>query len=345
MAGIFDFGGRNLVDLYNDVNSRDDVFAYLDHVIANGANLNPAISRETRAELQTIRTQISLLSVTNGTEYVGDLATTPGQHIRRRATLGWPRDAPSKFEVLVNNGHRGRNHPESAALEYWSPFDLLGLFLSKMGGAPNHGTATEANFYLPLAAVYGRFCMWIGLNKRPALTTDGPEDRRQGQGVGDPSSYYQITWDPYSGQFFLGAGLAGYVWPPGRRPGGTGTWKPVVRERRYSLLLGFHNFPGGFTEWTDSPTKRHSRRDTLFGNCAETYAYLEMLGPHYDLAARERMRGIALHRDFAQFPQYTAANIMLYRDSPCMNCKQLLTWAGLTNPRDWHFCPPRQPRR
>jgi hypothetical protein len=38
--------------------------------------------------------------------------------------------------------------------DYWSPYDLLGLFLSFMGPAPN--SATKRNFYLPMTAVYGR---------------------------------------------------------------------------------------------------------------------------------------------------------------------------------------------
>jgi hypothetical protein len=37
---------------------------------------------------------------------------------------------------------------------YWSPYDLLGLFLSFMGPAPDR--ATKRNFYLPITAVYGR---------------------------------------------------------------------------------------------------------------------------------------------------------------------------------------------
>jgi hypothetical protein len=38
--------------------------------------------------------------------------------------------------------------------DYWSPYDLLGLFLPFIGPAPNG--ATERNFYLPMTAVYGR---------------------------------------------------------------------------------------------------------------------------------------------------------------------------------------------
>jgi hypothetical protein len=57
------------------------------------------------------------------------------------------------------------------------------------------------------------------------------------------------------------------------------------------------------------------------------------------------MRGLALHPDFADIPVYTATEIALFKDSPCLNCKQLLTWANVTNPWDWHFSRPRGPRR
>lgn len=146
-----------------------------------------------------------------------------------------------------------------------------------MGPAPNRGTATMDNFYIPLVAVYARFCMLIAGNKRPTLTTDPPplaDVNRRTAGAGDASNYYQITWDPVSGQFFLGAVLAGYMWGAAN----TGTWKPVVRQTRHGLLNGFHAFPGQWTVWTDSPTRDKDGRDTVFGNCAETFPFLELLG-------------------------------------------------------------------
>src|SRR5207248_8819204 len=56
----------------------------------------------------------------------------------------------SKFTVR-RHLHNGRDD--------WSPYDLLGLFLSFMGPAP--GGATKRNFYLPMTAVYGRWCRQI----------------------------------------------------------------------------------------------------------------------------------------------------------------------------------------
>src|SRR5271155_2852432 len=87
---------------------------------------------------------------------------TPDQHIYRAANPAWvpprapqralrPRPATmSKFSVRQHL-HNGR--------EYWSPYDLLGLFLSVMGPAPDG--ATKGNFHLPMTAVYGRWCRQI----------------------------------------------------------------------------------------------------------------------------------------------------------------------------------------
>ncbi|KAN0085539.1 hypothetical protein V8E54_002006 [Elaphomyces granulatus] len=44
-------------------------------------------------------------------------------------------------------------------LPYWSPYDLLGLFLSLMGPP---AAATKRNFFLPLTAMYARWCGQIG---------------------------------------------------------------------------------------------------------------------------------------------------------------------------------------
>jgi hypothetical protein len=78
---------------------------------------------------------------------------------------------------------------------YWSPFDLLGLFLSFMGPAPD--CATKRNFYLPITAVYGWWCYQIA--------------GRDYGGVGNIPYMFQCTWRTGPpAWFFLGSSLAGY---------------------------------------------------------------------------------------------------------------------------------------
>ena len=120
--------------------------------------------------------------------------------------------------------------------DYWSPYDLLGLFLSFMGPAPDG--ATKRNFYLPITAVYGRWCRQIA-------------GRDPGGGVGDLPYMFQCTWCIRSGQptrFFLGSSLAGYDWTPDL----TGTWKTVLRRARFALVDGVPLRQAGY-DFDNSP--------------------------------------------------------------------------------------------
>jgi hypothetical protein len=142
---------------------------------------------------------------------------------------------------------------------YWSPYDLLGLFLAYMGPAPEN--ARKRNFYLPLTAVYGRWCRQIAGH----WTTPNA-------GVGALPIVFQCTWRAVPGRrdFFLGAALAGYKW----NVLATGTWETVLKRARFDLVReaaegrGF-NF--------DTSPRINRNAGTRFGNCAETYPFLNIL--------------------------------------------------------------------
>ena len=51
------------------------------------------------------------------------------------------------------------------------------------------------------------------------------------------------------------------------------------------------------------------------------------------------MEGLALMRDFSRFNKYEAKDIKPYTGPPCSNCQQLLRWAGVVDPADYHFDP------
>jgi hypothetical protein len=198
---------------------------------------------------------------------------TPDQHIYRAANPAWiPRrpDRPrrggrpplqpqppatmSKFRVRQHL-HNGR--------PYWSPYDLLGLFLSLMGPAPDG--ATKRNFYLPMTAVYGRWCRQIA--------------GRPSGGVGDLPYMFQCTWCIPSGnsgqptRFFLGSALAGYEWTADS----TGTWKTVLRRTRFALVDSVPLRDAGY-DFDNSPMiQAYGVGRAKFGNCAETYPFVELL--------------------------------------------------------------------
>lgn len=171
-------------------------------------------------------------------------------------------------------------------LEFWSPHDLLGLFLSLMGPAP--AGANKRNYFLPLTAVYGRWCAKIaGRGARGFEPTSG----RIVQGVSDPPTVFQCTWEGnekrLDQRFFLGASLAGYNWNLNE----TGQWENTLKMGRYNVLkeraslepeYSFERSPnriklippekpGGPVEYGIDPT------GTRFGNCGETYPFVVML--------------------------------------------------------------------
>jgi hypothetical protein len=110
-----------------------------------------------------------ICSFPNGADFCGRVNLRPDQHIYRRANPSWVPDRPDR----PRRGNRPPLPPQPLATiskfrvrrylhnncEYWSPYDLLGLFLSLMGSAP--AGATKRNFYLPMTAVYGRWCRQI----------------------------------------------------------------------------------------------------------------------------------------------------------------------------------------
>lgn len=145
-------------------------------------------------------------SLPNGIQY-DNRALVPTQHIFRECNRKWRASADiaeeSRFLARRDYVHDDKNHGGPQVF-YWTPYDLLGLFLSKLGPAQTGQNASKRNFYLPLTAVYGRWCMLIGGN------WDITNREVRGPGVGDPSYFYNCTWHPGDGEFFLGAVLAGY---------------------------------------------------------------------------------------------------------------------------------------
>lgn len=191
------------------------------------------------------------------------------------------KEAQSKFAVLANASEDPAKDQtwsfNSVPRQYWNQYDLLGLFFSKMGPAPEGGSvATQQNFYLPLTAVYAKFCLWIGGKQAPSMVNDtDPKKNRKGQGIGAPPQCFQCTWVEDTGKFFLGAALAGFDF------NSCGAWEPELRGKRYHHLDNFFQFPGTWGQFEDrrSPVIEYELNGkTQFGNCGETYPFLEIIG-------------------------------------------------------------------
>lgn len=196
-------------------------------------------------------------SLPNGRDYNLDPRLRPNQHIFRDGDPLWPGSTLKQRERAKMSRFKLRRHLHNTR-SFSNPYDLLGLFLSSLGPAPIG--ATRENFYLPLTAVYGRWCAQIA-------------GRALG-GVGFFPAVFQCTWriaDGMAPQFFLGSSVAGYTDQDGYTNQDVGTWREVVRKGRFDLL-----FPGGNFDQSPSRTQ-NGNAGSRFGSCAETHPFLELM--------------------------------------------------------------------
>lgn len=151
-----------------------------------------------------------------------------------------PNSRGSKFR-LGKHWHDG--------VPFWSPLDLLGLFLST-GPAPVG--ATKRNFFLPMTAMFGRCCQQL---------------------IDDSPYMFNCTWEENGpATFFLGASLAGGSFNPEL----VGSWKSVVGRARYELM-GREVLSLAGWSFSRHPQLILNQRRTPIGNCAECYAFFYLL--------------------------------------------------------------------
>ncbi|GAB0146633.1 hypothetical protein EsHS_00007026 [Epichloe bromicola] len=188
---------------------------------------------------------------------------------------------------------------------WWCPYDLLGLFLSLLGPAP--AAADKNNFYLPLTAVYARWCSRIAGRPDEKWKWE-PSDHGEG-----PLPYvFQCTWHTtvdektkqHCGQYFLGASTAGDEFRIE-----TGSWREEVQEARFNMLFACQKVSmvqeNDFREKKAPNMNRPAGTQVPFGNCAETYPFAIRFSG--DMTQNKNsMAGLALKRDFMEkeYPDY-----------------------------------------
>lgn len=195
---------------------------------------------------------------------------TPQEHFYRREDEDWTKDEPkkgSKFRLMERCFQRQDVHGKTIDVGYWSPYDLLGYFLSQLGPAPAH--ANRNNYFLPLTAVYARWSSKIA--------------GRYSGGAGDWPFMFQCTWYRESGydeaHFGLGASLAGSGWDSSR----VGEdWRTRVGFSRFLLLSidtpAIVNLER--SDWDNNTAPEQTRpggSQTRWANCAETYPFTEQM--------------------------------------------------------------------
>lgn len=216
----------------------------------------------------------------NGSLYK-DATKQPYSHIARLLDQDWEKDDEKTSKFIVS-GWSFRQTIQTfigPVPDWWCPYDLLGLFFSLLRPAPS--AANKNNFYLPLTAVYGRWCSRIaGHSGRKWKWT--PDI----QGEGNLPYVFQCTWHievdentkQHWGQYFLGASTAGDSFE--RLKGSekyTGSWRERVQEARFNMLFRCQKIPmvqiNDFKDKTAPNMNKAGGTMVPFGNCAETYPF------------------------------------------------------------------------
>ncbi|KAG4262779.1 hypothetical protein FPRO03_10142 [Fusarium proliferatum] len=225
----------------------------------------------------------------------------PAQHIYRTPTLEWEdkkasKDKISKFIVRLESTWKHitpdpREVPSLTANDgvyYWNHYDLLGFILSLL--KTDLEGAKKDNFFLPLTAVYGRWCAKIGGDRKTLDPSESPKDTvltgmaDEQIGVGPVPTVFQCTWIKDKGvvYFALGSSIAGHN-PNWNNKSEVGVWKEKLQKTRFDLLYNWndiHTERIDDKEWDfeNSPTLNQNKRaGTHFGNCGETYPFLHIL--------------------------------------------------------------------
>lgn len=203
----------------------------------------------------------------------------PNSHIVRLLNRAWGNGSNQELsKFLVGAWPFAPASDRDGRVPGWfNPYDLLGLFLSLLG--PTSEAADQENYFLPLTAVYARWCTRIAGNK-PGRWKWKPTD----PGVGDWPFMFQCTWNliedsnkKRSHWFFLGASTAGDKFDANA----VGGWRREVQRERFGMLFGCQRQPlvqrMDFEENKAPSQLMPGGSQVPYGNCAETYPFVAMV--------------------------------------------------------------------
>ena len=208
----------------------------------------------------------------------------PDSHFPRSLDPAWGKGSDwrktAKFK-LGKIGIASNVGPEAAKrpMYWWNPYDLLGLFLSLLGPAPQ--AADKNNYFLPLTAVYARWSSRIAGHAPSIFQWPDP-----GDGAGDWPFMFQCTWKQEGDKwrFFLGASTGGDEFIPRS----TGKWRLRVQKMRFDNLywsLHMKLFKQDAFEKEQAPEQTRAEGSGVpYGNCAETYPFAALTLEYVPLA-------------------------------------------------------------
>ncbi|TVY77082.1 hypothetical protein Focb16_v008069 [Fusarium oxysporum f. sp. cubense] len=319
--------------------NRDQIYDWMKKT-ADAGGVQPG-DQDLRTLLTEIYNRLISLSLEKGSLYK-DITKQPSSHIARLMNRDWKKEDETSSKFIVSGWYY--RHTPRAVLgpvpQWWCPFDLLGLFLSLLGPAP--ASADKNNFYLPLTAVYGRWCSRIA-----GAADEKWKWKPSIEGEGELPFVFQCTWylqvdkstRQHWGQYFLGASNAGDKFETDvKLDTYTGAWRERAQEARFDMLFRCQKVPmvqvNDFKNKTAPNMEKKADRNMVpYGNCAETYPFAIRF-----LADKKQnqtsMTGLALKSKFmekAEYPdyeEYSTSDVWKNLMAPCANCKVLLQNAG-----------------
>ncbi|OTB15547.1 hypothetical protein K445DRAFT_301010 [Daldinia sp. EC12] len=314
----------------------EEIKKWMDDCVAGNKGGSQAKKPEVREQLKRVQGFFNVLIIPNGFEYVNDRAP-PKSHFPRKLNPAWPKvvnklDDPVKF-ILLNwpINHKGALEKATEA-RWWNPYDLLGLFISILGPAPS--TADKNNYFLPLTAVYARWCSRVA-----GRATESWEWNPRGDGVGDWPYMFQATWKPIGKEiyFFVGSSVAGDDWIENVKRGEdaskrVGKWRRAVQRSRFNMFhksLQMKLFDINTFDTSPVQNNKNTKSNQPYGNCGETYPFVFSIRSSNNID----LKGLALQRDFmmkqslASYDDYLKGS-KTYLCGPCDNCRTLIEAAG-----------------
>ncbi|KAK3369578.1 hypothetical protein B0T24DRAFT_708287, partial [Lasiosphaeria ovina] len=262
LEDAFKWTGKRIVDWIDGViNNVDDDEVVREKLKAMATLLKSLSRRERDPSLET-----GTGTYVAGNEFFAYKGYDPGHHIYRHGDL----DPKGKGMIYKLKSF------QFADIDLWSPYDLLGYLLMALGMDPPN--ATKRNFYLPLTAMYAKWCS--------KLAGHHPNDKNVPNDQIRPGNWptvYQCTWLPRTEEaqlwhgtirFALGASFQGADFrKPMEGPGVNNGWRARIIEGRKNQLQTKGFLPKNVKGDVLPPEKN---KKAAWGNCGEVYPFLTM---------------------------------------------------------------------
>ncbi|WXC63480.1 hypothetical protein SNK03_009301 [Fusarium graminearum] len=251
-------------------------------------------------------------------EYIFDLMLAGKLYLGTLGNLG---PAHHFSRVLRRGRKRAFNAKEEAwiGLKFRNLYDILGVFLMVVGII--QPTATKANFFVPLTAMYAKWCSKLGGHADDVEPNETATER-----PGPWPTVYQCTWlapktarteGGFKFEFCLGTSFGGCDFD--RDVAGVDLdWRWRLRSERVDMLREAGAFDAKKYNKAGKLVDPKPVGNTGWGNCGEAYPFATMFR---EVSDWQHVSGLAITRSFfVRTGPYSLPEMI----GPCRNCQYML---------------------